>query len=336
MTEYHAPIYTRANADVSLLRGTRIAVLGYGNQGRAQALNLRDSGLDIVVGNRQDEYQKRARGDGFAVLDIPLAAKQAQVLFLLIPDEEMPVVFEKSVRPHLRPGATVVFASGYAVAFGLLTPPYDADVVLIAPRTIGVGVRERFLSREGFYTLIGIHQDSSGLARKRLLALTAAVSGLYKPAIEVSFLQEATLDLFNEQAFGPAFGRVLLSAIKVLLEAGLPPEAVLVEMYMSEEMADVYRTMARVGIIRQARLHSQTSQYGAMSRAVRFLDPGLPRKMRRIYREIASGAFAREWQKPRARLKLRALRYLASRQKLSRIETEVRGRLGLDAAGEPE
>jgi ketol-acid reductoisomerase len=263
------------------------------------------------------------------VRSIPDATAQAPVVFLLLPDEELPAVFEASVHPHLRPASTLVFASGYTVAFGLLRPPEDADVLLLAPRTIGVGVRERFASGEGFYALVGIHQDRSGTARRGLLALTAAVTGLHKPAIEVSFRQEAVLDLFNEQAFGPAFGRALLTAIRVLLDAGLPPEAVLVEMYLSEEMADVYRAMARVGLIRQARLHSHTSQYGAMSRAVRFLDPRLPRKMRRIYREIASGAFAREWQRPISRLKLQALRSLASRQRISRVEAEVRRRLGL-------
>jgi len=336
LSKPHARIFTSADADPSLLVGTKVAVVGYGNQGRSQALNLRDSGLEVVIGNRADEYRQRARRDGFAVLDIPEAVGQGQAVLLLIPDEELPAVFDQAVRPYLQRGSAVVFASGYAVAFGLLKPPEEEDVLLIAPRTIGVAVRERFLTHEGFYTLIGVHQDSTGKAWPRLLALTAAVTGLYRPAIEVSFRQEAILDLFNEQAFGPAFGRVLLSAINVLLEAGLPPEAVLVEMYMSEEMADVYRTMARVGLIRQAGLHSQTSQYGAMSRAVRFLDPRLPRKMRRIYREIASGAFAREWQNPLSRLKLRALRFLASRQKLTGIEAEVRRRLGLSDPEGPE
>jgi ketol-acid reductoisomerase len=328
-------VYTRGEADPSLLTGARIAVVGYGNQGRAQALNLRDSGLQVLVGNRDDEYRPRAQRDGFAVQPIPDAVAQAQVLFLLLPDEELPAVFEAAVRPHLRPASTLVFASGYTVAFGLLHPPEDADVVLLAPRTIGVGVRERFESGEGFYAFVGVHQDRSGSARARLLALTAAVTGLHKPAIEVSFHQEAVLDLFNEQAFGPAFGRALLTATNVLLDAGLPPEAVLVEMYMSEEMADVYRTMARVGLIRQTRLHSHTSQFGAMSRAIRFLDPKLPKTMRRIYREIASGAFAREWQRPVSRIKLQALRFLASRQKLSKIEAEVRSRLGIEDPGIP-
>jgi ketol-acid reductoisomerase len=181
-----------------------------------------------------------------------------------------------------------------------------------------------------------VHHDASRQAWKRLLGLTAAISGLHKPAIEVSFHQEAVLDLFNEQAFGPAFGRVLLTAIKVLLDAGLPPEAVLVEMYMSEEMAYIYRQMSRVGLIRQTDFHSRTSQYGAMSRAIRFLNPGLRKTMERIFREIDNGSFAREWQRPLSRLKLRVLRLFATRQKLNSIERRVRDRLGCPEIAESE
>jgi ketol-acid reductoisomerase len=152
----------------------------------------------------------------------------------------------------------------------------------------------------------------------------------------VSFHQEAVLDLFNEQAFGPAFGRVLLTAIKVLLDAGLPPEAVLVEMYMSEEMSYIYRQMSRAGLIRQTDFHSQTSQYGAMSRAVRFLNPALRKTMEGIFREIDSGGFAKEWQRPLSRLKLKTLRWFAARQKLNRIEQRVRSRLGCPEAPLPE
>ena len=159
--------------------------------------------------------------------------------------------------------------------------------------------------------------------------LTLAISGLYKPAIEVSFKQEAILDLFNEQAFGPAFGQVLLNAITVLVENGLPPEAALVEMYLSEEMAYTYQKMAQVGLVRQTLFHSQTSQYGAMSRGVRFLGMGLKRRMERIYAEIDSGDFAREWHQPVSRLKFKAIRFFAMRQKINQLESKVRQTLGL-------
>jgi ketol-acid reductoisomerase len=195
---------------------------------------------------------------------------------------------------------------------------------------IGIGVRERFLSGEGFYCLVGVHQNASGNAEQIMLALTDEIGGLIKPAIEVTFKQEAVLDLFNEQAFGPAFGRVLLTAISVLIDNGIPPEAALVEMYMSEEMAHVYQKMAEVGLVKQALFHSHTSQYGSMTRGVRFLNLDLKERMNKIYHEIESGSFAKEWQNPINRLKFRAIRYFAMRQWIHKIEGQVRKSLGLD------
>lgn len=322
-------IFWRDSANPVALRDHLIAVIGYGNQGRAQALNLRDSGMAVVVGNQEDAYRARAQTDGFQVIDIASAVAQADIVLLLLPDEDLPKLYRKVIAPVLQPGAALVYASGYNIAFGLVPLHPQVDQLLIAPRMIGVGVRERYLSEEGFYCLVGVHQDASGVAWERLLALTLGISGLHKPAIEVSFKQEAILDLFNEQAFGPAFGQVLLNAISVLVENGLPPEAALVEMYLSEEMAYTYHKMAQVGLVRQTLFHSQTSQYGAMSRGTRFLGMGLKKRMDRIYTEIESGAFAREWQQPASRLKFKAIRFFAMRQKINRLERQVRRSLGL-------
>jgi ketol-acid reductoisomerase len=322
-------IHTRDAASLEPLKDATIAVIGYGNQGRAQALNLRDSGLQIIIGNRHDEYRETARKDGFEVFDIATAVAKAVFILLLIPDETLPLVFEGEIRPNLRTNNALVFASGYSLAFDQISPTRDVDLILVAPRMIGVGVRERYLTQEGFYCLVGVHQDASGKALDRTLALTLGISGLYKPAIQVSFKQEAILDLFNEQAFGPAFGRVLLTAIAVLVENGLPPEAILTEMYLSEEMAYTYKKMARVGLVRQTLYHSQTSQYGAMSRGTRFLGMGLKGRMQKIYQEIATGAFAREWDHPLSRLKFKAIRFFAMRQSINKLEKRVRETLAL-------
>ena len=324
-----ARIYQAGSVTTDHLVGQTIAVIGYGNQGRAQALNMRDSGLQVVIGNQDDRYRQRAIDDGFAVFSVSEAVPLAQVILLLVPDEVLPGVFEGSIRPNLNPDSVLVFASGYNVAYDLISLPEDSDVLLIAPRMIGVGVRERYLTKEGFFCFIGIEQDRSGDARPILLELIQAISGFHMPAIEVTFKQEAILDLFNEQAFGPAFGRVLLNSIQVLLDNGLPPEAVLVEMYMSEEMAYTYRKMAQVGLVRQTLFHSQTSQYGAMSRGVHFIGSGLKEKMERIYREIESGAFTRERNSPLSRLKFQAIRFFAMRQRINAIEKQVRKRLGM-------
>jgi ketol-acid reductoisomerase len=307
-----------------------VAILGYGNQGRAQALNLRDNGVNVIVGNRDDGYKKRASSDGFKTLDIAGAVAMADYVMLLLPDEVLGEIFTKQVKPHLRRDVALVFASGYNIAFDLVEIPMYLDVLMIAPRMIGVGVRERFLTGEGFFCFIGVHQDASGFAEDKLLALTYGIGGLIKPAVRVTCKQEAILDLFNEQAFGPAFGQVLLTSISVLVQNGIPPEAALVEMYMSEEMSYTYRKMANIGLVKQTLYHSHTSQYGAMSRGVRFLKLGLRERMNKIYAEIESGAFAREWQKPISRLKFKVIRFFAMRQFINQLEGKVRDSLGME------
>jgi ketol-acid reductoisomerase len=329
MSDPSTRIYQAAEASLAVIEECTVAVIGYGNQGRAQALNMRDNGLRVIIGNRSDDYRARARSDGFKTFDISEAVAKADLVMMLLPDEIMPTIFREGIMPYLRPGSGISFASGYTIAFDEITPPPDVDVLLIAPRMIGVGVRERFLSGEGFYCLVGVYQDASGHALERLLALTLAIGGLQRLAIEVTFKQEAILDLFNEQAFGPAFGRVLLTSIATLIENGLPPEAVLVEMYMSEEMAYTYRKMAQVGLVRQTAFHSQTSQYGAMSRGMRFMNLGLKKRMARIYDEIENGDFAREWRSPLTRIKHRIISFFAFRQSINRIEGRVRKVLGL-------
>ena len=294
-----ARIYRDEDADLSVLTGATVAVIGYGNQGRSQAQNLRDSGLRVVVGNRRDGALEEAERDGFEVLPIAEAVGRADVVFLLIPDEVMPQVYAEQVAPHLRDGACLVFASGYNVAFGLLRPAASLDVVLIAPRMIGVGVRETYESGRGFPSFVGVHQDATGDAGSRMLALCRALGSTRAGCIEMSMHDEATLDLFTEQGFGPAFGRVMMSAVETLVAAGYPPEAVLLELYLSGEFAYSLEKIREVGMARQHEYHSQTSQYGTVTRGARFLglDPALKETMGRILEEIRSGTFAEEWSK---------------------------------------
>jgi len=200
---------------------------------------------------------------------------------------------------------------------------------MIAPRMIGIGVRERYLNKEGFFSFITVHQDSTKMAEMRMLALAKALGTLKKGAINVTMKQEAILDLFNEQGFGVAFGRVLLTAIDTLIKNGLPPEAVLAEMYLSEEMAYTYRKMAQIGLVKQTNFHSHTSQYGAMSRGMKFLNLGLKQKMQDIFDDISTGQFAKEWRSPFAKLKYKVIKYFAMKQKINTIENKVRKNLKL-------
>jgi ketol-acid reductoisomerase len=326
-----ATIYREADADPALLQGRTVAVVGYGNQGRAQALNLRDSGVRVLVGNIDDDYRGAAQAEGFHALPIREAVAQADLVLLLVPDEVMPGVFRRDVAPHLRPGCLMSFASGFNVAFGHIACPPEVDVVLLAPRMIGKGVRRLYQEGAGFYSFVAVHQDATGQAQSRLLALCHALGTLKKGAVQVTFRMEAELDLFNEQGFGPAFGKVLLSAIETLCEAGYPAEVVLLEMYLSGELAYIFEKMADKGIIKQLDDHSPTSQYGALSRGVKYWPFDVKGPMRSILLHIQNGGFAREWvwEQRLGKPRLRLLRLFTRWQPIRRLDLAVRKLLGL-------
>lgn len=325
-------IYRDQDADLSILEGRKIAVVGYGNQGRAQALNLRDSGLDIIVGNRGDTYAEQALVDGFAVLPIDLAAGEASVLMLLIPDEVAPAVFDGEIAPHLAQGDVLVFASGYNVAFGFLKLPVTADVILVAPRMIGAGVRDLYVAGRGFPSFIAVEQDASGRAKEIALALAKGIGSTRAGVVEVTFAQETELDLFTEQCFGPAFGHVLMTSVNLLLDEGYPPEAILLELYMSGEFSYTLGKIAELGMVEQSQLHSRTSQYGSMSRGMRFMLPELRTKMEEGLEEIRSGQFAQEWaaEQEAGCPTLEMLRAAAQSLPLSQLERELRENIEFD------
>ena len=295
-------IYHDEDAHLEAIEGETVAILGYGNQGSAQASNLRDSGVEVIVGNIDDAYRDAALRDGFEVVPIAEASTRASLLFLLVPDEIMPEIYERDVAPHLRPGKLLDFAHGYNIAFDLIRPPSFIDVILIAPRMIGSGVRDSYLSGEGFPSFVGVHQDAGGKAQQRMLGLAKAVGSTRAGCLEMSMKDEAALDLFTEQAFGPAFGRVMMTAIDTLVDAGYPPEAVLMELYLSGELAYSFLKIRELGMVKQHLLHSHTSQYGTITRSARYADLEAPlrEKMRATLDEIRSGAFAREWSSDRA------------------------------------
>jgi ketol-acid reductoisomerase len=331
-------VYRDADARLEALAGERIAVIGYGNQGRSQALNLRDSGLDVVIGVRQDETRERAASEGFAVHDPAAAAARADVVMLLVPDEVMPEIFEQQVRPQLRAGACVEVASGYNVAFGHLDPPAGSDVVMVAPRMIGPGVRDLFVAGRGFPSFVAVHRDATGRARARMLALARGIGSTRAGCLELSCADEAALDLFNEQGFGPAFGMALTHAMGTLVDAGFPPEAVLLEILHSGELAYTLGRMVSDGIVDQMNHHSHTSQYGSMTRAMRFLDLDVRSRMERVLAEIRSGEFAREWSAERNNgmpiySKLRDARL---QHPVRQWERQVREAFGGDATAEAD
>jgi ketol-acid reductoisomerase len=290
-----------SDADLRQLRGKTIAIIGYGNQGRAQSLNLRDSGIPIVIGSLRDQSAEEAESDGFEVLSIAEACGNADVIALLIPDEIQTKVYSESVAPALHSGKTLVFAHGYNVHFRRIVPSGDVDVILVAPRMIGVHVRTSFEQGRGAPAYIAVAQDASGGARETALAWAKGIGATRAGVLETTFAQETELDLFAEQATWPIIVRDLLLSYEVLVEAGFPKEMVALELYGSGEASEIFRQMARRGLFRQMRLHSQTSQYGTLSRATRMLPDEAKAGFRQALEEIRSGAFAREWTEEQER-----------------------------------
>ena len=323
-----ARIFRDVDAPLDPLKGKRVAVVGYGNQGRAWALNLRDSGIDVVVGSVADDSRRAAEEDGFGAHEVAGAVADADVVCLLIPDEVMGEVVRDTIRPALRPGATLCFASGYAVAFDEVGLPDSVDLVLVAPRMIGVGVRDAYVDGSGFIAFVGVERDATGDALPRALAIARGIGATKRGSVEMSFKQEAMIDLFVEQGIGPALAKVWRDAALVLLEAGIPLEAVIVEFYLSGEIERTYRAMREMGPTKQWLLHSQTSQFGTLSRAERFADLDTQARMRASLEEISSGAFAREWAQERAAgyPRFKALREAERGDALMDFEDEIRAR----------
>src|SRR5690349_361710 len=236
-------IYYDQDADLAAIAGSRVAVVGYGNQGRSWALNLRDSGLDVRVCVRADETRERAAAEGFEPGELDDASK-ADVVCVLVPDDVIPLL---PLKP--RDDALVVVASGYTPAFGRLDPA--CDVGMVAPRMLGPEVRRCYEEGVGFITAFGIHRDATGTARERTLAVAKGIGGLLQGAIELTARQEAVLDLAVEQALSPALSRVSTSFTQVMLEHGIPVEAIITELVLSGEVERTYRLMREGGYAAQ-------------------------------------------------------------------------------------
>jgi ketol-acid reductoisomerase len=288
-------VYRASDAPPQGLAGEVVAVLGYGNLGRTVALNLRDSGAKVRIGNREDEYAERARAEGFEVLPVQVAAA-GDIVFLLLPDEVIPSVFADQVAPGLRAGSAIAFASGYSLAYGLIRPPDTVDVLLVAPRMSGISARALYEAGDGFWACVGVEADRSGRAQQRMLGLAEALGVLRVGAIEMSATAEAALDLFVEQSVGALLGMAIMTAFEVGREAGIPAEAMVMEMYMSGEMEVVFRSFREAGFFRSSEDHGPTAVFGGLTRTLEMDREAMLTSFRTILEDIRSGGFARRFQ----------------------------------------
>ncbi len=317
-----ATIYYEDDGDQAELTGASVAVVGYGNQGRSWALNLRDSGLDVTVCVRADETRDLAVGDRFEPEDVA-AASDADVACVLVPDDVIPTLGLE--RPA---GGLTVVASGYTLAFDRFTP--DGDVAMLAPRMLGPEVRNCYEEGIGFISAIGVQADRSGRALARVLAVARAIGALRQGAIELTPTQEAVLDLGVEQALSPALTLVNSAFVAVMLDHDIPIEAIICELVLSGEVERTYGLLRREGFARQLEHHSPTSQYGQLSRRGRFDHLDVTTTMRELVDDIAGGRFADEWDAERdaGHPGLEALKATHAGPDVQAFEDDLRLRLG--------
>lgn len=290
-----AKMYWQADADTETLEGKRIAVLGYGSQGRAHALNLRDSGCDVRVGLRPGgKTWAQATEDGWRPERPADAVGDADIVAVLVPDMAQPQIYQEAIAPKLRKGAMLLFGHGFNIHYGQIKPPAEADVTMVAPKGPGNLVRRQFEAGAGVPCLLAIHQDASGSAFARTLAYAHAIGGTRPGVIETTFKEETETDLFGEQAvLCGGVTELMAAGWETLVAAGYQPEAAYFECL--HELKLIVDLIYEGGFAQMLRFVSETAKYGDLTRGPRVVDARVRETMKRILAEIQSGEFAREW-----------------------------------------
>jgi len=281
-----------ANTDPALIRSKRVAVAGYGNQGRAQALNLRDSGVDVTIALATGSPSRaRAEADGFSVASVAESAAMADLMALLTPDEGQARIYAEEIAPHLRSGGALVFAHGLAIRFGLIEPRPDLDILLVAPKGPGTALRSEYLDGRGLIALFAAHQDASGAAQAIALSYAAAIGSGRMGILPTSFAEECEADLFNEAAvLWGTIPELIQAGFETLVEAGFSPEIAYFECLTEVKLlADLIYAHGIAGM-REA--ISNTAEFGALEGGSRIVTPETRAEMRKILAEVRDGSFA--------------------------------------------
>jgi ketol-acid reductoisomerase len=283
------------DANLSLLDGKTVAILGYGSQGHAHALNLKDSGMDVVVGLRPDSSSRKdAESEGLEVLDIPDATSRGDIVMILLPDEKQAQIWRQQIADGIADGNLLMFAHGFAIRFGQIEPPAGVDVGMVAPKGPGHLVRREFTAGAGVPCLMAIHQDATGTARDQVLAYASGIGGGRAGIIETTFKDEAETDLFGEQAVLCGGATQLVEAgFDTLVEAGYDPRLAYFECL--HELKLIVDLMYEHGIQGMRHSISNTAEYGDMTRGRKVITEETREAMRKILADIQSGEFAKEW-----------------------------------------
>lgn len=290
-----ARMYYDTDADLSLLQSKPIAIIGYGSQGHAHALNLRDSGLQVMVGLYPgSKSAAKAQAEGLPVLPVAEAAAQAELIMILLPDEVQKAVYLQEIQPHLRPGKILAFAHGFNIHFAQIVPPPEVDVIMVAPKGPGHLVRRTYVQGQGVPCLFAVYQNASGQARERAMSYAKGIGGTRAGILETTFREETETDLFGEQAVLCGGLTALIKAgFETLVQAGYQPELAYFECL--HEVKLIVDLIVEGGLARMRDSISNTAEYGDYTRGPRVIDEQVRSEMRKILTEIQTGQFAREF-----------------------------------------
>jgi len=321
-----AKIYYDKDADLNILKDKTIAVIGYGIQGRGQALNLRDSGLNVIIGQRPGgPNYEQAKTDGFEPVDADISAKRADLIQILTQDHLQAAIYKKSIKKHLKKGKSLIFSHGFNIHFKQIIPSADIDVFMIAPKGPGALVRRQYEEGKGVPCLVAIHQDASGQALPKALAYAKGIGGARAGVIETTFKEETETDLFGEQSVLCGGASELIKAgFETLVNAGYQPEIAYFECL--HELKLIVDLIYEGGIQGMRKRVSDTAEYGDLSRGKKIINEKTRKIMHKILSDIQSGKFAREWirENKKGRPNMNKWRQEAENHQVEKVGKELR------------